>query len=98
MNSFPAISHGNHMDDPDLVVLRVDEGPYKGTIWSYADVGPVPVGDDQYVINYSCDFMIFALDGVLVEEPTPEQLDAFYQAVGTPFLTWTIEAAKQADS
>ena len=98
MSNFPAISWGNHMDDPSLVVLRVDEGRFKGTIWSYANVGPFPVGDGQYVVNYECDFLIFVDDNVLHETPDPAVLQEFYDSVGTPFLEHSIESAKQADS
>jgi hypothetical protein len=98
MSKIPAISWGNHMEDPDLVVLRVDEGQFLGTIWSYTDVGPVPVGDGQFVVNYQCDFMLFVVNGVVVEEPSAEILRQFYDEVGTPVLEHSIETAKAPDS
>lgn len=94
--NFPAISWGNHIDDAELVVLRVDEGRFRSTIWSYVDVGPVPVGDNEYVVNYQCDFAMFVVDGILQETPDPAALQEFYDTVATPFLSHSIESAKAA--
>jgi len=96
--TFPAISWGNHIEDPEIAVLRVDEGKFKSTVWAYTDVGPVPVGNKEYVVQYGCDFMLFVLDGVEQETPSEELLTQFYETVGTPFLMATLEAAANEGS
>lgn len=95
--TFPAISWGNHIDDAELVVLRVDEGKFKGTVWSYINVGPVPVGKKEYIVQYECDFLLFVANGVEEEKPSEEILKEFYEIVGTPFLMTTLEAASEED-
>lgn len=88
MQEHPALSYGNHMEDESIVVIRVDEDVFKGTVFSYVNVG---VKDDQ--LEYEVDFMTFVHNSEELDAPSELILQKFYATVASPFLHNTLVAA-----
>lgn len=88
----PALSYGNHMDDESIVVIRVDEDSFKGTVFCYVNVD---VKDEQ--LEYECDFMSFVYNSVEQETPSELILQKFYETVASPFLSNTMIAAAEQE-
>ena len=95
LQNHPAVSYGNHIDDKDMVVLRVNEGDYEGTVFNFADVGGLEnEGDD---VRYSVEFQVFQYKGEFFEQTPPDDiLHAFYETVTSPILyNIVVNAAQQ---
>jgi hypothetical protein len=84
LKDHPKLSYGNHIDDDEMVVIKVDEGVYEGTVFNYREVN-MDGDDDQ--LKYGIDFHAFFVNGVSREtEPSIRELTEFYETVTSPFL------------
>jgi hypothetical protein len=87
----PKLSYGNHKDDDKLVVIRVDEGVYEGTVFSYSDID---ASDEN--LSYRAEFhAFFHLGQEYNEEPEKEIVNGFYESVASPFLHNALVAAAE---
>jgi hypothetical protein len=91
----PKLSYGNHIDDDAMIVIKVDEGKFEGTVFNYRDV---KMNDDSDDVGYGIDFHSFLVDGEDHEtEPSIKVLTEFYEQVTSPFLyNIVVHAANQA--
>lgn len=90
----PQLSYGNHIDDAEKIVIKVDEGEYQGTVFSYFNINDQ---GDSGELFYQIEFASFMHNGQLFEaEPPSEIATGFYETISSPFLyNAIVEAANK---
>lgn len=96
LKQHPSVSYGNHLDDHDLVVINVNEGDFKGTIFNYANID-FPEGENDQLV-YSTDFQLFCYQGTYFDEkPAEEVLGRFHNEVSSPIIHNMLIAAVEQE-
>lgn len=77
----PEYSFGNHFDDPKRVVIKVNEGKYKNTVFSYDNL----CASESDVITYDLDLLTLSVDCDIIE--VSEIPNEFIENVSNKILT-----------
>lgn len=89
LKDHPSVSYGNHLEDKELVVIRVNEGEFENTVFNFKDVGGLDEIDDGSSPNvtYSLEFQLFCHNGEYFDaSPDEAILTKFYETVASPML------------
>jgi len=90
----PTVDYGTSMDDPELIVINVTEGEFKGTIFNYSNISELNESDENLI--YSTDFRLFCYNGEYRDvRPSEEVIMKFHETVSKPLMNNILTLAAQ---
>lgn len=72
--------------DSPSTPIRIDEGPFMGTVYVYTDVKVDDEVEDDGTISYVISLVEGVVDGMTVEEFSKQQTDEFNESYTKPIL------------
>jgi hypothetical protein len=94
LQQHPTVAYGSSIDDPEVTVINVTDGEFKGTIFNYSNVGEL--GESEETLTYSTDFQLFCYNGEYHDvQPAEEIITKFHETVSKPLMNNILTLAAQ---
>lgn len=83
----PAYSVGSAVVEGERVPIRVDSGPFKGTLFSFEDMTVKESVDPENLdLQYNVDFKMFVHEGLTLERASEQVKIEFFETCSNPIL------------